>query len=115
MPGLSKILFLFVSESAAGWAMLTPAKVKSIEGAQIQLVNKGKHLKMYIAGIEGAVFKTWSTDPPNNYDAPNPGTTLVGFELKVPAHTKKSFNVILAPGNEKMEVKNINLTALNEW
>lgn len=95
--------------------MLTPAKVKSIEGTQIHLVNKGKHLKMYIAGIEGAVFKTWSTDPPNNYDAPNPGTTLVGFELKVPAHTKKSFNVILAPGNEKMEVKNINLTALNEW
>lgn len=103
------------SECTIRWAMLTPAKVKSIEGAQIHLVNKGKHLKMYIAGIEGAVFKTWSTDPPNNYDAPNPGTTLVGFELKVPAHTKKSFNVILAPGNEKMEVKNINLTALNEW
>lgn len=103
------------NECTVRWAMLTPAKVESIKGDQIRLSNKGKHLTMYVTGIEGAVFKTWSTDPPNSYDAPNPGTSLVGFELKVPAHTKKSFNVILVPGDENIKIKNANLRALNEW
>jgi hypothetical protein len=42
-------------------------------------------------------MKTWTTVSPNSYDAPNPGTILVGFEVKVPANTKWAITVTLVP------------------
>ena len=44
-------------------------------------------------------MKTWSTKPPRDYDAPNPGTILVGFEAIVPADTKVNLKVVLQPGS----------------
>ena len=42
-------------------------------------------------------MKTWSTTSPNYYDAPNPGTVMVGFETTIPANTKAAINVLLIP------------------
>jgi hypothetical protein len=97
------------------WAMLTPAKIDAVNGNQVQLTNKGKRLTLYVTGIPDAVIQTWRTDPPNSYDALNPGTALVGFEIKVPAATKIAFNVLLVPGEGGHAIKRSDLKPLNDW
>lgn len=102
--------------SVIRWAMLTPARIVSINGNQVQLENKGKKLTLYVAGLPAeTVIKTWPTDPRNSYDALNLGTVLVGFELLVPAHTKQAFNVLLVPGEKAVSVKRSSLIPLQEW
>jgi hypothetical protein len=59
-------------------------------------------------------MKTWSTDPPNSYDAPNPGTILTGFEVTVPANTKIAFNVSLIPEKALGRTKK-KMAALKDW
>lgn len=96
------------------WAMLTPAKVVAIDGHQAQLENNGQKLFISVAGIPGVNMQTWKTDPRHSYDAVNPGTTLIGFEITVPAHTKTAYNVILVPG-EGIAIKRSDLKGLDQW
>ncbi|WP_345953987.1 heparinase II/III family protein [Mucilaginibacter sp. PAMB04168] len=100
-------------ECTIRWAMLTPAKVASVEGNSLWLASNGKKLKLQVDGVEGVTLQTWGTDPPHNYDALNPGTILVGFEIKVPAHTRKTFNVYLLPASKGMPPKPT--TELKNW
>ncbi|AXY73100.1 heparinase [Paraflavitalea soli] len=98
------------------WAMLTPAHVVSIDKNQVQLQNNGKKLTLYVNGLpEGAALRTWPTDPPNSYDALNIGTVLVGFEMTLPAHTKKEVTVLLVPGEGQVMIKKSSLLPLSEW
>jgi hypothetical protein len=68
-------------ETTIRWTMLTPATVKIVGNNKAELTKDGKTLMLEVDGPQNLVMKTWSTDPPNSYDAPNPGTTLVGFEV----------------------------------
>ena len=79
------------------WTMLTPATVKIISNNKAQLTLNGKTLILTVDSPENITMKTWSTDPPNSYDAPNPGTTLVGFEVTISANKKAGLNVTLQP------------------
>lgn len=97
------------------WSMLTRATVTSIDGNQILLTYKNKKMALYLAGLPDIKLQTWRTDPPNNYDALNIGSTLVGFELTIPANTKTAFNVILLPGAKSISVQKSALKTLNEW
>ena len=101
-------------EAVVRWAMLTPAKVENLKAKEATLTSKGKQLKFYVEGLEEVKLQTWSTDPPQSYDAPNPGTTLLGFELKLPANTKKSFNVVLVNADGKI-VDKAKLKSLSNW
>ena len=85
------------SSTTIRWTMLTPATVKIISNNSAELTQNGKKLLLQVESTSEVAMKTWSTDPPNSYDAPNPGTSLVGFEIIVPAHTTISFNVKLIP------------------
>ncbi|MCW3091037.1 MAG: hypothetical protein JWP81_2106 [Ferruginibacter sp.] len=85
-------------ETTVRWTMLTPATVKITDANKVELTKDGKTLVLNVDAPGKVTMKTWSTDPPNSYDAPNPGTTLVGFEAIVPANTKTAFNVTLVPG-----------------
>lgn len=85
------------SSTTIRWTLLTPATVKIIGANKAELKQKDKKLILQVETSSNIVMKTWSTDPPNSYDAPNPGTTLVGFEITVPAHTKTEWNVKLIP------------------
>ena len=96
------------------WAMLTPAKIVAIDGHQAQLESKGQKLFISVAGLPGVKLQTWRTDPPHSYDAVNPGTTLIGFEMSLPAHTKTAYNVILVPG-EGIALKRSDLKGLDQW
>lgn len=84
-------------ETKVRWNLLTPAKVE-ITGPNSAILMIGKKsMKMNVSGAEKIKMKTWSTDPPRDYDAPNPGTILVGFEAIIPAGSKKTLQVSLIP------------------
>jgi hypothetical protein len=97
------------------WAMLTPASVASISGNQVRLVNKGQKLTLHVNGLPGVTLQTYPTAPPHPYDAPNNGTTLIGFEITQPAHTQLAFDVILVPGEENVAVQKNTLKPLEQW
>jgi len=87
-------------ETKVRWTMLTPADVE-IVGPETALLKKGgKTLTLKVSGAKNITMKTWSTNPPRDYDAPNPGTILVGFEAIVPANTKVNLDIMLIPGSK---------------
>lgn len=95
--------------------MLTPANATLSGDNEITLEKDGKKLKLQVDAPKGELkMKTWTTVPPNSYDAPNPGTTLVGFELSLPAHVTGHTNVYLLPGNTKKARKN-QQKSLSDW
>ncbi|MFN5937071.1 MAG: polysaccharide lyase family 8 super-sandwich domain-containing protein [Sphingobacteriales bacterium] len=86
------------------WTMLTPADAIITGKNEITLTKNGKMLKLMVSAPAGKLsMKTWSTEPPNHYDAPNPGTILVGFELILPANTKITTSVYLLPEGVKQD------------
>lgn len=85
-------------ETKVRWNMLTAANV-TITGTNIAVLKIGnKTMMLKASGAEKIIMKTWSTDPPRDYDAPNPGTILVGLEAILPAGSKNVLQVTLTPG-----------------
>jgi len=101
-------------ETTIRWTMLTPAEVRIINDHQALLTKDGKTLTLDVGKLPNLKMKTWSTDPPKSYDAPNPGTILTGFEVTVPANTKIALDVRLIPG-EKRKSKLKKIPALENW
>ena len=101
-------------ETKVRWTMLTPADVE-IVGPETALLKKGgKTLILKVSGAKNITMKTWSTNPPRDYDAPNPGTILVGFEAIVPANTKVNLDIILIPGS-KSTIVTPKVKPLSAW
>jgi hypothetical protein len=86
-------------ETKIRWNMLTPADVEIVGNNKAILKKDGKQLILQASGAKNITMKTWSTSPPRDYDAPNPGTILLGFEAIVPADTKVNLKVSLQPGS----------------
>ncbi len=85
-------------ETTVRWTMLTPATVKITGKNTAELTKDGRKLTLKVQEPSIVNMKTWSTDPPRPYDAPNPGTALVGFEVKMPPGSKNAITVMLIPG-----------------
>ncbi len=101
-------------ETTIRWTMLTPANVKITGSDKAELTKNGKTLTLQVKGPGNIKMQSWSTDPPNSYDAPNPGTTMVGFTVTLPANSKNAFDVTLVPGSHgKKKVKKS--AALDSW
>lgn len=101
-------------ETTIRWTLLTPATVTITGKNKAALTKDGKKLVLEVTAPGSVTMKTWSTDPPNSYDAPNPGTILTGFEVTLPANTKATIRVTLKPG--KAADKAISQTApLSDW
>ncbi len=59
-------------------------------------------------------MKTWPTKPVHDYDAPNQGTVLVGFEVKIPSKATSVLTVSLTP--DKSQIKDSQkLQSLEKW
>jgi hypothetical protein len=94
------------------WSMVTSATVV-IDKNSATLTKDGKTLLLQASGKFLVEMKTWSTAPKMDYDAANPGTCLVGLEMKIPAHTKGFINVALIPqGNTPIHPQ---MKALAQW
>jgi hypothetical protein len=100
-------------ETTIRWTMLTTADVKLSGGNRLELKKDGKKLKLEVAEPAKVTLKTWTTVSTNDYDAANPGTTLIGFEVKVPANSTAVLTIKLIPQSaKKIEAK---VPALSEW
>lgn len=93
------------------WTLLTPANVQITGPNEALLTKDGKTLRLRIETDAKIEMRTWSTDPPQSYDAPNPGTIMVGFEALIPAGSKVSVNSFLLPGKSQP----VKTPALSEW
>jgi len=100
-------------ETTVRWTLLTTAEAKITGKNSIELKKDGKKLKIEVAEPAKVTMKTWSTVPPNDYDAPNPGTILVGFEVVIPANANATLLVKLIPQNAKQTSGKIG--ELKEW
>ena len=85
------------TEAKVRWTLLTSADVKLMGNGSAELTKNGKKLLLKVQEPRNVVMKTWSTTSPNDYDAPNPGTILVGFETMIPAKSKVALSVFLIP------------------
>jgi hypothetical protein len=95
------------------WTMLTTADVRITGKNTNELKKDGKKLTLKVAEPANIKLKTWSTKSPNDYDAPNPGSILIGFETDVPENTHTALTILLIP----QSAKSINHTALelDKW
>ncbi|WP_439559648.1 heparinase II/III domain-containing protein [Dyadobacter sp.] len=87
------------------WNLLTPATVKIVDGKTVELSQNGKKMLLVFDTKSDIEIKTWSTTPGHDYDAPNPNTQFVGFEVSLPANSSTSFNAVFAPANKLPKIK----------
>jgi hypothetical protein len=96
------------------WTMLTTAEVKITGENSASLTKDGKQLLLKVVSPARISMKTWSTEPTTGYDAPNPGTILVGFECDVRANTAETLQVLLIPAGDPGKVPVFN-QSLGQW
>ncbi|MCP9770570.1 DUF4962 domain-containing protein [Lacihabitans sp. LS3-19] len=93
------------------WTMVTPAKVKILNDQSAELKINNKTMNMNILGLKNAKLKTWSTTPTHDYDALNPGTKIIGFEVIIPPNSRKNYAVIIS----QEKIKKPKLKPLKNW
>ena len=101
-------------QTTVQWRMLTSAVVTITGKNTATLTKDNKKLYLRVIAPENLVMKTWSTTPTTNYDAANPGTTLVGFEVNLAAKAKAEFTVLLIPEGAEKAVKG-KMKPLKDW
>jgi archaellin len=102
------------AEAIVRWNLLTSANVAVIGNNVAEFTKNGKKLVLTVKSPIGAEIKTWSTVPPHSYDAPNPGTTLVGFEITIPPGSKEDLVVLMLPEGA-VENTAITVKTLTDW
>ncbi|MCD6392806.1 MAG: heparinase II/III family protein [Planctomycetes bacterium] len=96
------------------WAMVTPAEV-SIESNNKALLKIGrKVMHLSVLTDEKIQLKTWSTEPKADYDAPNPGTRLIGFEVSLAAGQAVRTAVVMSPPGANAK-PSIDLKPVLQW
>jgi hypothetical protein len=84
-------------EATIQWRMATSADARITDRNTIELRKDGKRLRIKVAEPARVVMKTWPTVAPNDFEASNTGTVVVGFEVKIPANTSATLLVKLIP------------------
>ncbi|CAN5835731.1 hypothetical protein BH24BAC1_BH24BAC1_26480 [soil metagenome] len=84
------------------WTLLTSAEVNITGKNTVELTKDGKKLLLKVVSPKNVNLKTWSTDPPADYDAPNPGTIMTGFETTVRAGKNEVLEVQLLPEPDRV-------------
>lgn len=98
-------------DASIRWNMLTSALPKIISKDQIELEKDGEKLQLKVVSDFPFELKTWSTQSPNDYDAPNTGTSFVGFESTVKRGKRGAFTIYLLPDG----AKSTKTKDLNDW
>ncbi len=92
-------------ETSIRWGMVTRAEV-TIRDAQTAILRRGgQRLVVQVVAPDETAAKVGlelyeTADPPHDYDAPNPGTRMLGFTVAIPASTETQWAVWLKPGSE---------------
>jgi hypothetical protein len=102
------------AETVIRWNLLTAAEVNLTGKNTAVLTKNGKKLTLMVPEPAGITIRTWSTVPTHSYDAPNPGTIMVGFEATIPANTKTALTVLLLPDGA-IENSSVSGKTLENW
>ena len=95
------------------WAMVTPAEV-TVEGPKRALLRqKGKTMSLTLLTEAKTQLTTYSTEPKADYDAPNRGTRMVGFEVTLSSGQALRTAVLLDPS--VAAEASLDLKPLLEW
>jgi len=107
--------FLATDQAATvRWAMVTPASV-SIEDDKNALLNQeGKTLRLSVLTDAKVQLRTYSTAPQAEYDAPNPGTRMIGFKVALSAGQTARTAVLLTPPAAQAKTS-VELQPLLQW
>lgn len=78
------------------WNMLTPA-IAYIDSVNHRIILKkdGREMTLVIHASQPILLKTWDTTPRSDFESPNEGTVMVGFESVLPPNTTCDFTVNL--------------------
>jgi hypothetical protein len=89
-----------VKPATVRWAMVTPATVQPDGAGRALLHRDGKRLRMEILSPAGTSLQTWVADPPpNEFDEPNPGVTIVGCTVMLNPKEKTILKVRFTRGS----------------
>src|SRR5690606_5014542 len=81
------------------WAMATDAVPQIVADNIIVLTKNGATLKILVECDLDVQVAIWSADTGNDYDAPNPGVSMIGFEMDLAKQTETTCRVSLLPEN----------------
>ena len=101
-------------ETTVRWTMVTPAEVKITGNGNAELTQKDKKLRLKVVEPANTKIMSWTTIPTHDYDAQNPGTIKVGFEIRIPANTTYNLTVLLIPDDSDVKV-GTTVPSLKEW
>ena len=80
------------------WGMVTPARLKADGSNRAWLEKDGKRLRFEVLSPARVTIESWPADPPpRDYDARNPGVSVVGFTVPIQAGEKLGLKVLLRP------------------
>jgi hypothetical protein len=96
------------------WTALTEATVKIRNKSTVELTLHGKKILVNFDTSSPITIKTWSTKSPNEYDAPNDGKTLFGFEMVLKPNSKQTVCAKFIPSSEELKSTKFKRTLL-EW
>ncbi|MBN1125153.1 MAG: heparinase II/III family protein [Sedimentisphaerales bacterium] len=96
------------------WAMVTPAEV-SVENNNNALLKKaGKTMRLTVLTEAQVQLRTYSTEPKADYDAPNPNTRLIGFEVSLSSGQAVRTTVLISPLSENATLA-VDLPSVRTW
>lgn len=96
------------------WAMVTPANVEIQSEKSATLTQKNKTTSFRVITDKNIRLTTYSTEPKADYDEPNPGTRMIGFELKLQANETADVIVIMTPPGQQ-ETSDIPDKHIKDW
>lgn len=82
------------------WGMVTSATLKQDGPNRAWLEKDGKRLRLEILSPAAVSIESWPADPPpQDYDARNPGVSIVGFTVPIEPGQKLALKVSFRPGS----------------
>jgi len=96
------------------WAMVTPAAVSIESDQRAMLTQQGTSMRMIVLTDAQIRLRTYSTKPKADYDAPNPGTRMIGFEVSLSSGQTIRTAVLLAPPGVEAEAPT-ELKSVLQW
>lgn len=103
------------SPATIRWAMATKANVDIQSDQQALLTQDGKTLHLEIIGANNAKLATYSTEPRADYDAPNPNTRMIGFQVELDPKEKIRMAVLITSGSTDVRATPPSLRSLTAW
>jgi len=81
------------------WGMVTHAALKADGPGRAWLEENGKRLRFEVLSPANVAIESWPADPPpKDYDARNPGISVVGFYAPINAGQELTLKVVFEPG-----------------